>query len=141
MTIFLPGKRLAFGTETVFEKMPRDRVRAVKSVAGESGTSVEVELGCDCRVSTTFVGGNFLALDVADRAEGPPAVTAAESAPLTGPAPAHGPQPEDPVARTARETSAVASAEQILIRADRARGEPGANPAVARHRSRGIGAG
>ena len=78
-----------------------------------------VDLGCDCRVSTSFVGARYLALDVGDRV----ADAGCES------------PPRRPEARTARETVAVATAEQLLIRQiERAAGQglvemSGASPA------------
>ena len=70
--------------------------------AGANATTVHVDLGCDCRVSTAFVGARYLALDVGDR-------TDAGRAPPEPPA-------ETPEARALREAAAVSTAEQLLIR-------------------------
>ncbi len=94
--IHFPGRQLAFATGQVFDKIPRSRIVAVTSAPDASGTTVTVDLGCDCRVSTSFVGARYLALDVADRS--------AEVA------------TEAPEARAAREAKVVAGAEQALIR-------------------------
>lgn len=66
-TIFFPGKVLGFSTDGIFEKIPRTRITDVEVETSEAGTSVRVRIGCDCRVSTSFVGARYLALDVADR--------------------------------------------------------------------------
>ncbi len=100
-TLRFPGKQLAFGTEGVYDKIPRTRVKVVSVIPDAAGTLVTVDLGCDCRVSTSFVGAQYLALDVADR----DAATAAVE-----------PPPETPEARAAREHAAVSSAEEALIR-------------------------
>ena len=66
-------------------------------------TEIAVELGCDCRISTSFVGARYLALDIADRdaARRRAAVRAGS---------------RDPAARAEREATAVATAEELLIR-------------------------
>ena len=102
-TISFPGKALDFTTTGTFDKLPKTRIEAVRTVSGASGTSVEVDINCDCRVSTAFVGARYLALDVADKDAAPPV-----------PVPA--PAPEDPAARATREAAAVASAEEVLLR-------------------------
>ena len=93
-TIRFPGRSLAFDTREVFERIPRTRIRAVSVRGGEAGSEIAVDLGCDCRVSTAFVGARWLALDVADR--GAPRTAPAESA-------------ETPEERTKREADADAS--------------------------------
>ncbi|WP_299131630.1 hypothetical protein [uncultured Amaricoccus sp.] len=103
-TISFPGKALDFSTIGTFEKLPKTRIKAVRTTSGPSGTAVEVEIDCDCRVSTAFVGAQYLALDVADRDAAPPAPVAPK------------PAPEDPAARAEREAAAVASAEEVLLR-------------------------
>lgn len=101
VTLRFPGRTLAFGTAEVFARMPTTRIRDVAVTAEPGGTAVRVALGCDCRVTTAFVGAKYLALDVAD----------------PGPAPAPpSPPAETAAARAARETAAVASAEEILLR-------------------------
>ena len=99
VTIRFPGRRLAFGTGEVFARMPTTRIRAVSAGPEAGGTVVRVTLGCDCRVSTAFVGAQYLALDVGDPGATAP-VAAAETAEQ----------------RTVRETAVVATAEEILIR-------------------------
>ncbi|HRW16104.1 hypothetical protein [Amaricoccus sp.] len=103
VTLFIPGKEIAFDAARVFEKIPRTRIGAVTTAIGPEGTSVAVDLTCDCRVSTLFVKGRHLALDVSDR-----------DAVL--PAPESLPAPETAEARDLRETAAVEAAEQILLR-------------------------
>ena len=94
-TLRFPGRQLAFVTDGVYDKIPRTRVEAVSVTPDPSGTLVTVELACDCRVSTSFVGAQYLALDVADRDATPP--------------PAPPPPAETPEARAAREAKAVAA--------------------------------
>jgi hypothetical protein len=67
-TIFFPGKSIDFGTAGIFDKIPRTRITDVDVDAGAAGTRIRVKIGCDCRVSTAFVGARYLALDVSDRA-------------------------------------------------------------------------
>ena len=78
-TLRFPGKQLAFGTEGVYDKIPRTRVKVVSVMPDAAGTLVTVDLGCDCRVSTSFVGAQYLALDVADRDAAPAAVEPARA--------------------------------------------------------------
>ena len=96
--ICLEGGLLGRDADGVFARMPRTRVRAVQSAVDVGGTTVSVELACDCRVSTSFVGARYLALDIADRAEPDPA-----------------PETETPEARDEREAAAVHTAEELLI--------------------------
>ena len=98
VTIRFPGRTLAFGTAEVFARMPTTRIRAVSAVREAGGTAVRVTLGCDCRVSTAFVGAQYLALDVSDPGAPPP------------------PPAETAEERETRETAVVASAEEILLR-------------------------
>ncbi len=100
VTIRFPGRRLAFDAGGVFERMPAARIRAVAAAVEPGGTAVRVTLGCDCRVTTAFVGAKYLALDVADPGAAAPVETPSETA----------------AARAARETAAVASAEEALLR-------------------------
>jgi len=100
-TIRFPGKPLTFSTGEVFDRIPKSRVRNVTVTTGGAITEVAVEIGCDCRISTSFVGARYLALDIADRDAAPPAVA---------------PAAEDATARAAREATAVATAEELLIR-------------------------
>ncbi len=65
--LFFPGRRLEFGTDGVFDRIPRTRVTAIETGADGDGTRVAVALGCDCRISASFVGARYLALDVSDR--------------------------------------------------------------------------
>ena len=66
-TLRFPGKELPFSTRGVYDRIPRTRITSVGVVPDPAGTLVTVDLGCDCRVSTSFVGARYLALDVADR--------------------------------------------------------------------------
>jgi hypothetical protein len=100
-TIRFPGRRLAFDPADVFTRMPKTRVLAVRAGTDAAGTTVEVDLGCDCRVSASFVGARYLALDIGDRA-------AAARAPAA--------VAETAAARAAREAQAVETAEELLIR-------------------------
>ena len=104
-TLFFPGKTLDFSTREVFERLPRTRIRDVDTETGPEGTTVSVELGCDCRVSTVFVSGQYLAVDVSDR-DAPLAVLS-EAEPDA--------DAEDPEARRRREAGIVSSAEDVLI--------------------------
>ena len=105
--IHFPGKNIDFGTRDLFVRMPRTRVRDIETTADGKGTDVVVSLGCECRLSASFVDGRYLALDVAD------ANAALETGtPASGPAVAS----EEPAARATREAEAVASAENILLR-------------------------
>jgi hypothetical protein len=98
-TIRFPGKPLTFTAGAVFDRIPRSRIRDVTVATRGAVTEIAVQLGCDCRISTRFVGARYLALDIADR-DPPPAAAAAA---------------EDPAAREAREASAVATAEELLV--------------------------
>lgn len=116
-TLFFPGKDLRFGTEGVFERMPRTRVREIRSAAAEGGTIVEVAIGCDCRISASFVGARYLALDVADRDAPDRGIAPGQTPGDAGAARAAADDPaDDPTARDAREIAAVSAAEQLLIR-------------------------
>ena len=66
-TLRFPGKELPFSTQGVYDRIPRTRITAVSVVPDPAGTLVTLDLGCDCRVSTSFVGAQYLALDIADR--------------------------------------------------------------------------
>ncbi|WP_290749147.1 hypothetical protein [Amaricoccus sp.] len=100
-TILFPGRRLAFGVEGVWERIPRDRVDAIETSVAPEGTRVVVGLACDCRVSASFVGARHLALDIGDRGAVPPAPPVAPAGTAE--------------ARERREAEAVASAEAALI--------------------------
>ncbi len=66
-TIFFPGKSITYTTGNTFDMLPRDRIADVRTGIVEAGTVISVDLGCDdCRVSTSFVGARYLALDVSD---------------------------------------------------------------------------
>lgn len=95
-----PGRSIRFSTAGVFDRIPRDRVAAVAAETGRDGTTVSLVLGCECRISTSFVGARFLALDVADRVA----------------APAAPPERGSPEASARREAQAVAAAEDALVR-------------------------
>ena len=107
-TIRFPGKALAFDPDGVFAKMPATRILAVRTSVDAGGTTVVVDLGCDCRVSTSFVDARYLALDVGDRVEAP-AVAA-----------------ETPEARTAARDGGGGDGGAVADPADRARRRPGA---------------
>ena len=111
VAIVFPRKAIAFGTARIFDLIPRTRIREVETSVDAEGTTVSVTLGCDCRVSTVFVGARWLALDVSDRAA---EAQARAAAPLPDAAPEE--PGESPEARDARELAAVSSAEEILIR-------------------------
>lgn len=98
-TILFPGRQLAFGTEGVWDRIPRNRVDGIVTSVGAEGTRVAVGVACDCRISASFVGARHLALDVGDREAAPPAPRPVETA----------------SAREDRERVAVASAEAALI--------------------------
>lgn len=119
-TLVFPGKSLDFGTGGIFDLIPRSRIADVTSVVTASGTTVELALACDCRLSTVFVDGRYLALDVGDRTSPAPAVPAEASNVAAGQeTPLGDPETpeisETPEQRAAREATAVASAESILI--------------------------
>ena len=97
----------------MFDLIPRTRVTGVRADETEGGTRVEIDLGCDCRVSTTFVDGRWLAVDVADRGAERPQP---DPAPEPEPEIAEDDRPvESPEDRAAREAGIVASAEDILL--------------------------
>ena len=106
-TLRIPGKALDFGTRGIFDLIPRSRIADVTTRVDDGGTTVELALACDCRVSTLFVDGRYLAVDV-----GAPIDTDPGSAPA-GAAAAEG--METPEERAEREGKAVASAEAILL--------------------------
>jgi len=104
--IFFPGRRLEFGLAGVFDRIPRTRVTGIAAQALADGTRVAVALACDCRITASFVGARYLALDVADR-------DAPEAAPVTA---AHDVAPqESAAARELREAEAVEAAERSLM--------------------------
>lgn len=67
--IRFPGRRTAFTTETVWERMRRDRVGDITSSEGPEGSEVRLDLACDCRATATLVDGRYLAIDIHDPAE------------------------------------------------------------------------
>ena len=76
-----PGRTLAFDTAEVFARMPHDaHPRRQRGRARPAAPRCASTLGCDCRVSTAFVGAQYLALDVADRGAPPRAGRAPETA-------------------------------------------------------------
>jgi hypothetical protein len=100
-TITFPGKRIDFSTAGVFDLIPRTRITGLEVDSAGGGTSIKIGLGCDCRVSTLFVGARYLAVDVAHRDTPPPVIQ---------------PAAEDAEARARRETAVVSSAEEALLR-------------------------
>lgn len=111
--LFFPGRAIAFGTAGVFDRIPRTRVRSVESATGPDGTRVEVGLGCDCRITASFVGARYLALDVHDRDAQRLATVPAPAADAASVADDRG--MESAEARELREAAAVATAEALLI--------------------------
>lgn len=103
-TLHFPGRRLAFSTTGVFDKIPHIRVTDIDTETGHEGTTVAISLGCDCRVSTSFVGARFLAVDVADRLQETVADVKATK------------NDASDKARAMREAHAVADAEDALVR-------------------------
>ena len=73
VTIRFPGRRLGFDTRQVFDRMPATRILAVTTADEGGGTVVRIALGCTCRVSSAFVGGRYLALDVSEPGPAPDA--------------------------------------------------------------------
>jgi hypothetical protein len=96
--ILFPGRAIEFGTDGVWERIPRVRVTSIAAARGPEGARVTLGLGCDCRVTASFVGARRLAIDVIDRGA---------VAPLP-------PARETEAAREARETEVVASGEAAL---------------------------
>jgi hypothetical protein len=111
--LFFPGREIAFGTAGVFDRIPRTRVHSVESATGPDGTRVAVGLGCDCRITASFVGARYLALDVHDRDALPGAATPALAPDAASVAVERG--AEEAEARELREAAAVATAEALLI--------------------------
>lgn len=102
-----PGRRLGLDASRVFDRIPATRVTSVTAAEIGDATVLEVALGCDCRVSASFVGGRYLALDVADH-DAARVAGGVDGAFLSA--------VEGAIAQAERETNAVASAEEILIR-------------------------
>ena len=100
--IFFPGRRLDFGTGEAFDRIGRTRVTAIQPAIEARGTRVRVGVGCDCRITASFVGARHLALDVGDRGVARPAV-----------APTPEPAGEDAAARAERE--ALAGQGRLLL--------------------------
>ncbi len=98
-TVVFPGREIDFGTEEVWQRIPRTRVTAIQPMRREDGTAVRVALGCDCRVTASFVGARHLALDIHDGA-------ASAGAGAGATATADG---EDPLAASALEDGAAAA--------------------------------
>ena len=66
--LFFPGRRIEFGTAAAFDRIPRTRVTAIRSeIPPGRHPRRRSRLGCDCRISASFVGARYLALDVSDR--------------------------------------------------------------------------
>lgn len=101
-TLRFPGRALAFDTAQAFDRIPRSRVRAITTGRSGNATTVALALDCDCRVTASFIGARYLALDVADRDATLPPAPAAPA--------------ETAEARAVRETAAVATAEELLLR-------------------------
>jgi hypothetical protein len=98
IAVRFPDRQIDFDASGVFAKMPRTRVLAVRTVAASTGTEIVIELACACGVSTAFVGGRYLAVDVTDRTGSETATASLDAA------------------QNERDESAVATAEMLLIR-------------------------
>jgi hypothetical protein len=126
--VTFPGKQIDFSTAGVFDKMPRDRISGITVESRASGSRVVVDLACDCRISTTYVKGQYLALDVSDRtppSEDDPARTVegvgggeagAGRAGERAPDLAAGANPAETEARDRRDDALLYSAEVSLLR-------------------------
>lgn len=100
-TLRFPGRKIVFSTAGTFDRIPQTRIEGVEASDASDGTEITLTLGCDCRLSTSFVGARFLAIDVADRL----------------PVPAAAPDSLMPTEdRTAERARTVADAEGALIR-------------------------
>ncbi|MFT3974363.1 MAG: hypothetical protein QM699_13210 [Amaricoccus sp.] len=110
-TLHFPGRRISFSTAGVFDKIPHIRITDIDAETGHDGTTVALSIGCDCRISTSFVGARFLAVDVADRTT--PELAATEPAEAEA-APADASASDK--ARALRESHVVADAENALVR-------------------------
>lgn len=117
--ITFPDKSLAYDLRGVFDLIPRDRITDITTAQGAAGTTITLSLACDCRVSTKFVNGQYLAVDVGD----PTALAALspDDPALIGPPPpeartdaAKAPEPE--TAAPMRQGEGSFSAEDLLIR-------------------------
>ena len=121
-TIRFPGKPLTFSTGEVFDRIPRSRVRNVTVTTRGAMTEIAVELACDCRISTSFVGARYLALDIADRGAAPAAA---------------GPAPGDPGGARGARGDRRRHRRGAADPPDRARGRAGARRAGADRARRG----
>lgn len=68
-TINFPGHEIAFATDSVWERMGRERVSGITASQGPEGSEVRIDLACDCAVNASFVNGRYLAIDVHDPTE------------------------------------------------------------------------
>ena len=117
-TIRFPGKPLTFATGAVFDRIPKRRVRAVNVATRGAMTEIAVDIGCDCRVSASFVGARYLALDIADRDAARPAVALAPE----NPAAARHPRTR-PRARRARRPPSPPPRSCLIQQIERAAGQ------------------
>lgn len=70
VNVTLSGAAQEFDFSGVFDRMPRDRIRAVEATAGDDGSTVSISLGCDCDVSLVPIGSGYLAVDVRRKRDG-----------------------------------------------------------------------
>lgn len=110
-SLHFPGRRIAFSTAGVFDKIPHIRLTDIDVETGHDGTTVLLSLGCDCRISTSFVGARFLAVDIADRSAPTPEARAAQ---VQADEPAQG--GASAKARALHEAHVVSNAEDALVR-------------------------
>ncbi|MEM9642447.1 MAG: hypothetical protein AAGA19_13200 [Pseudomonadota bacterium] len=62
--IGLAGAQTDYDFSGIFDRMPRDRIRAVNTSVIGSDTEVTLSLGCTCTVRLEPIGSRFLAIDV-----------------------------------------------------------------------------
>lgn len=115
-TITFPEKSLDYNLRGVFDLIPRDRISDIQTATGPEGTTITLSLACDCRVSTKFVNGQYLAVDVKDASA--LAALSPDDPALIGPRPIASPvEPEAPgSAQAAGGVEGSLSAEDLLIR-------------------------
>ncbi len=122
--LFFPARELDFGTDGVFERIPRTRVTQIRSETGRRGTTVTVGVNCDCRISASFVGGRFLALDVSDKDAPRPLEAIGADVSAAGP-------PESAPEQAPGAGSADAAATAAALAAAASGAEPSGSPADA----------
>ncbi|MEM8656692.1 MAG: hypothetical protein AAGF22_01235, partial [Pseudomonadota bacterium] len=60
----LAGEQVEYDFSGVFDRMPRDRIRAVNLATVGTDTIITLSLGCSCTVQLEPIGSRFLAVDV-----------------------------------------------------------------------------